>query len=110
MKVLLDENIDVRLKKHLFQFHEVYTVNDMHWNGIKNGELLKLISQHNFGCWIVVDKNIPYQQNISQLPCLIIVLNVFRNTLINLIPFIPQILLTLESSTSNTLVILEGNK
>jgi hypothetical protein len=79
----------------------------MKWNGIKNGELLKLISQYNFDCWIVVDKNIPYQQNISQLPCLIIVFNVFRNTLKNLIPFIPQILLTLESSTLNTLAILE---
>jgi hypothetical protein len=107
MKVLLDENIDVRFKKHLLQFYEIYTVNDMKWNGIKNGELLKLISQYNFDCWIVVDKNIPYQQNISQLPCLIIVLNVFRNTLMNLIPFIPQILQTLELNKSNTLVILE---
>ena len=104
MKVLLDENIDVRLKKHLLQFHEVYTVNDMQWKGIKDGELLKLILHYNFDCWIVVDKNIPY---ILQLPCLIIVLNVFRNTLKNLIPFIPQILLLLESSTLNTLVILE---
>jgi len=69
MKVLLDENIDVRFKTHLLRFHEVYTVNDMHWNGIKNGGLLKLILQYNFHCWIVVDKNIPYQQNISQLPC-----------------------------------------
>ena len=85
MKVLLDENIDVRLKKHLLQFHEVYTVNDMQWKGIKDGELLKLILHYNFDCWIVVDKN----------------------TLKNLIPFIPQILLLLESSTLNTLIILE---
>ncbi len=41
MKILLDENIDVRFKK-LFKDspHEVYTVRDMQWNGIKNGELL----------------------------------------------------------------------
>ena len=94
-------------KEHLLQFYKIYTVNDMKWNGIKNGELLKLISQYNFDCWIVVDKNIPYQQNISQLPCLIIVLNVFRNTLMNLISFIPQILQTLQLNKSNTLVILE---
>jgi hypothetical protein len=74
MKILLDENIDVRFKK-LFKDspHEVYTVRDMQWNGIKNGELLKLLERNNFDCWIVVDKNIPYQQNISNLPCLIIV-------------------------------------
>ena len=43
MKVLPDENIDVRFKNYLSEFHEVYTVNDMRWNGVKNGELLKLI-------------------------------------------------------------------
>jgi uncharacterized protein DUF5615 len=45
MKILLDENIDVRFKKHLSEFHEVHTVRDMQWNGIKNGELLQLLSQ-----------------------------------------------------------------
>ena len=29
MKILLDENIDVRFKKHLSEAHEVYTVQDM---------------------------------------------------------------------------------
>ncbi len=61
MKILLDENIDVRFKKYLSDFHEVYTIKDMEWNGIKNGELLTLLAQNNFDCWIVVDKNIPYQ-------------------------------------------------
>jgi hypothetical protein len=37
MKVLLDENIDVRFKKLFINtIHEVYTVRDMEWNGIKN--------------------------------------------------------------------------
>jgi predicted nuclease of predicted toxin-antitoxin system len=38
MKILLDENIDVRFKKYLSDFHETYTISDMHWNGIKNGD------------------------------------------------------------------------
>jgi hypothetical protein len=43
MKILLDENIDVRFK-NLFDttVHQVFTVKDMDWLGIKNGELLKL--------------------------------------------------------------------
>jgi hypothetical protein len=59
MKILLDENIDVRFKK-LFptDTFEVLTVNDMKWNGIKNGALLKLIKEHNFDCRVVVD-NLP---------------------------------------------------
>jgi hypothetical protein len=49
VKILLDENIDVRFKL-LFEStpHEVYTVRDMGWNGIKNGELLLLLKEHKF--------------------------------------------------------------
>lgn len=36
MKLLLDENLPKRLKEH-FQNHEIYTVRDMNWNGVKNG-------------------------------------------------------------------------
>ncbi|MGI8952881.1 MAG: DUF5615 family PIN-like protein [Chitinophagaceae bacterium] len=71
MKILLDEDIDVRFKK-LFHnsSYEVYTVRDMQRNGIKNGVLLQLLKENNFDCWIVVDKNIPFQQNIEEFPCL----------------------------------------
>jgi len=34
MKILLDENIDVRFKRLFDQEHDVYTVRDMGWNGI----------------------------------------------------------------------------
>ena len=80
MKILLDENIDVRFKKYFPVAYEVFTVKDMGWKGIKNGELLLLLKQNAFKAWIVVDKNIPYQQNVSTLPCLVIVLDVYRNT------------------------------
>lgn len=98
MKILLDENIDVRLKGAFPKdAHEVYTVRDMGWNGIKNGELLRLLAENQFDCWIVVDKNIPYQQNIAKLPCSVIVLDVLRNTLKNLLPLVPQVLVCLAS-------------
>lgn len=41
MRLLLDENLPKRLKQD-FADHEVFTVFDKEWNGIKNGELLKL--------------------------------------------------------------------
>ena len=40
MKILLDENIDVRFKNFFPPSHEVYTVKDMQWTGIKNGDLM----------------------------------------------------------------------
>jgi predicted nuclease of predicted toxin-antitoxin system len=107
MKILLDENIDIRFKA-LFpaEIYEVYTVRDMQWNGIKNGALLKLLKEHQFDCWIVVDKNIPYQQNLSTLPCLIIVLDVIRNTLKHISPLIPSVLDVLKDSTERKVIVI----
>lgn len=68
MKILLDENIDVRFKNSFSKEYEVFTVKDMGWNGIKNGQLLLLLKENKFDSWIVVDKNIPYQQNLSIFP------------------------------------------
>lgn len=110
MKILLDENIDIRFKLLFPPIHEVYTVRDMEWNGIKNGALLKLLGEHNFDCWIVVDKNLPYQQNIATLPCLVIVLDVFRNTLKHLTPLLPATLHALiEPTESKVVVVPETN-
>jgi predicted nuclease of predicted toxin-antitoxin system len=106
MKILLDENIDIRLKRSFPEDFEVYTVRDMGWNGIKNGELLQLLAENNFNYWIVVDKNIPYQQNTKDIPFSIIVLDVFRNTLKSIEALVPKILSTLNSSVSDKVIVI----
>jgi predicted nuclease of predicted toxin-antitoxin system len=106
MKILLDENIDVRLKNFFPVEYTVYTVRDMGWNGIKNGELLLLLKENNFDAWIVVDKNIPYQQNTANLSCSVIVLDVYRNTLKHLLPLVPQILNVLNVLCANDKIIV----
>ena len=106
MKILLDENIDVRMKQLFPEVYEVYTVRDMRWNGVKNGKLIQLLAENNFECWIVVDKNIPYQQNIFKLPCLIIVLDIYRNTLKHLLPLIPKIMEVLNAQKAEKVVII----
>ena len=60
MKILLDENIDVRFKS-LFNanVHAVFTIKDLNWLGIKNGALLKLLKENSFDIFISVDKNLP---------------------------------------------------
>ncbi len=86
---------------------EVYTVKDMGWSGIKNGELIQLLTQNNFDYWIVVDKNIPFQQNTKDISFIIIVLDVFRNTLKSIEALIPQILETLNIPSSDTVIVLK---
>ena len=79
----------------------------MGWKGVKNGELLTLLFQNNFDCWIVVDKNIPYQQNISKLPCLVIVLDVVRNTLQHMEPLVPQVIDVLQQNITEKMIIIK---
>jgi hypothetical protein len=107
MKILLDENIDVRFKKYFPDVYEVFTVQEMGWNGIKNGTLLSLLGENNFDCWIVVDKNIPYQQNVSKFPCTLIVLDVLRNILVHLQPMLPALFNVLESGLTEKVIIIK---
>ncbi len=62
MKILLDECVTKHLKPHLAE-HEVYTVRDMQWSGVKNGELLTLCVKHGFDILLSIDKNL--QRTIS---------------------------------------------
>ncbi len=73
MRLLLDENLPKRLKQD-FPEHEIYTVRDKQWNGIKNGELLKLLVDNSFDALLTYDKNLQYQQNFSKYTITVFVL------------------------------------
>ena len=107
MKILLDENIDVRFKKCFSQIHEVFTIKDMTQSGIKNGELIQLLEQHHFNFWIVVDKNIAFQQNTSVISFKIIVLDVFRNTLMQIEKLLPKILEAINNPTNDNVIVIK---
>ena len=51
---------------------------------------MQLLSENKFDFWIVVDKNIPYQQNTGDISFVIIVLDVFRNTLKSIETILPK--------------------
>lgn len=79
MKLLLDENLPKRLKLD-FKNHEVSTIREKGWNGIKNGELLKLMTENNFDALLTFDKNLQYQQNFKNFAKTVFVLSAFNNT------------------------------
>lgn len=74
MRLLLDENLPKRLKQD-FPEHEIYTVFDKQWNGIKNGELLKLLVGNSFDALFTYDKNLQHQQNFSKYTIAVFVLS-----------------------------------
>ena len=65
MRLLLDENLPKRLKQD-FLIHEVFTIREKSWNGIKNGELLKLLLENDFDALLTFDKNLQHQQNFQK--------------------------------------------
>lgn len=90
MLLLLDENLPKRLKLD-FPEHEIYTVRDKEWNGIKNGELLKLLIQNNFDALLTFDKNLQHQQNFVKYTIAVIVLSAKINSYEELTILTPKI-------------------
>ena len=64
MRVLLDENLDHRLKIHI---PSSFTVFELGWSSLKNGELLKHLISEKFSFLLTADLNMPYQQNEKKI-------------------------------------------
>lgn len=88
MRLLLDENLPKRLK-YDFADHEIYTVRDKGWNGIKNGPLLKLMLENSFHALLTFDKNLQHQQNFQKYTIAVFVLSAVNNTYIELTKLSP---------------------
>ncbi|MCF0056667.1 DUF5615 family PIN-like protein [Dyadobacter sp. CY356] len=90
MRLLLDENLPKRLKSD-FPEHEVFTVRDKEWNGVKNGELLRLMLANNFDVLLTFDKNLQDQQNFLRYTITVFVLTAHINTYMELTKLSRQI-------------------
>lgn len=81
MKILLDHNLDRRLKQY-FHDHEVLTTQEKGWADVLNGELLRLAEANGFEVMITADTNIKAQQNMDGRSISIVVLRARNNRLI----------------------------
>lgn len=89
MRILIDECLPRKLK-HEFVGHEVFTVSDMGWAGLKNGTLLREM-RGKFDAFVTVDGNLTYQQNISSSQIAVIVLKSVNNKLVSLLPLMVEV-------------------
>ena len=91
MNLLLDECIDRRFVRELGIEHLIKTVPQRGWAGIKNGELLKL-AETEFDVLITVDRNLAFQQNLSNFHIAVLILRAPSNRLADLKPLAPKVL------------------
>jgi len=73
VKVLLDENSDHRLRKHLGP-HDIVTASFRGWDGLKNGELLKAAEDDGFEVLVTGDQTLSYEQNLTRRRLAVVVL------------------------------------
>ena len=91
MLLLLDENLPKKLKQD-FPEHQVFTIRDKGWQGLKNGILLQKLLENNFQALITYDKNLQHQQNFKKYQIIVFVLSARVNTYSQLTKLSPQII------------------
>jgi Domain of unknown function (DUF5615) len=96
VRVLLDECVDQRLARDI-QGHDVRTVPEAGWAAFSNGELLAR-AQHEFDALVTVDRNLPFQQDLSRFSIAVVVLRAPSNRLSDLRSLIPQLLASLPAA------------
>ncbi|MBC6400374.1 MAG: hypothetical protein GDA37_05060 [Ekhidna sp.] len=100
VKLLLDENVPRKIKNDLPEF-EVFTVQEMNWNGKKKGELLALMLNDGFQVLITTDKNLQNQQNFNKYPVPVLMLNVKLLTYPHVFKLLPELKNRLNSDLPN---------
>ena len=91
MRVLLDEQLPRQLAPYLVG-HEVRTVQQEGWAGLKNGELLRQAALAGFQIFLTADQSLPFQQNLKDSTLFVVVLVAISNALEDLLPVVPAAL------------------
>jgi predicted nuclease of predicted toxin-antitoxin system len=90
LRLLLDESVPRRLGRHLAA-HDVESVHDREWDGLKNGALLSA-AEAEYDVLITADQNLPHQQHLPLFKLRIVVLAGATNRLEDLVPLVPSLL------------------
>lgn len=102
MKVLLDECVPLKLRRELAA-HEVLSVTERGWSGIKNGELLAL-AEREFDVFLTVDQNLKFQQNLKAFNIGIVLLVARNNRLKTLLPLMLEASEAIENVKTGDLI------
>jgi predicted nuclease of predicted toxin-antitoxin system len=95
MRLLLDEHLPIGLAAELHG-HAVDSVSGRGWSGIKNGELLRLMSGQ-YDVLVTMDRSIEFQQRIARLPFGIVLVRAPSTRIQDLKPLVPSILSALDA-------------
>ncbi len=90
MRVLLDEDVPIRLRLYFQSEVEVETVAYRGWKGLKNGALLRA-AQEYFDVFVTMDDSLPDQQFLPQFELGVVILRASSKTLEGLVAMVPEL-------------------
>jgi hypothetical protein len=96
VRVLPDEQLPCHLARDLTG-HQVRTVQQERWTGLKNGELLQRAAESRFDVFVPADQNLEYQQNLAHARLGVVVLVARSLALEDLRPLVPATLAAIGS-------------
>ena len=93
ISVLIDEDLDIRLRHHFGPSVRAETVQCRRWKGLKNGRLLQAIRDAgDVHVFVTGDQQLPHQQNVPALPFAVVVLRAGGSLAIDdLLPLMPEL-------------------
>lgn len=107
MRILLDEQLPRQLAPYLIG-HDVRTVQQESWAGLKNGVLLTKAENAGFSVFLTGDQNLEFQQNISKRRLGVVVLGAASNAIEDLLPLIPAALTAIDAVQPGQVVRVEA--
>ena len=95
MRILIDECLDWRLSRALPD-HDCVSVQAAGWAGLSNGALLDLAANH-FDLFIMGDRNLAFQQNVSSFDVAVLVLHAKNTQLRHTLALMPKVIALLPN-------------
>jgi predicted nuclease of predicted toxin-antitoxin system len=95
MRVLLDEQLPRKLARDLVG-HEVDTVQQKGWAGLRNGDLLKAAAEAGLEVFVTKDQSLEFQQNLKNSGIAVIVLVAPSHDIEVLRPLVPAVMAAIE--------------
>ena len=103
MKILIDECVPRKLRRHLSD-HACTTVPEAGLAGKDNGELLSAAEKLGFEVFLTLDKGFEYEQSLAARAIAVLIFRAKSSQIDDLLPLVPRCLAELHSIKPGQLV------
>ncbi len=90
MRILIDECLNWRLARGLSP-HYAIAAQKMGWTGVQNGRLLALAVEHGFNVFLTGDRNLMFQQPVTEFAIAVVVLEAGGTQLHQTLPLMAKV-------------------